>query len=100
MTVKERRDHWCALVGKHAQSGLSGAAFCKDESISPQQFYHWRRRIRRETAANDFIRLVPTSNTARTGIRINLDHRISIEVERGFDAVTLREIIDALSGRG
>ncbi len=100
MTVKERRDHWRALVEKHAQSGLSGAAFCKEENLNTLQFYNWRRRIRRESVTSGFVRLVPTANTSQTGIRINLDHRISIEVERGFDALTLREIIDALSDRG
>jgi hypothetical protein len=96
MTVKERRDHWRALVEKHARSGLSGVAFCKEQNIDPQQFYPWRRRILRETATTEFIRLVPSSNTSRSGIRIHLDHGISIEVERGFDALALREIVDAL----
>lgn len=34
MTVKERRDHWRALIKKHAQSGLSGAAFCKKKRLT------------------------------------------------------------------
>ena len=100
MTLKDRRDYWRALIEKHTRSGLSAVAFCKQENISLHQFYPWRRRIHRETATTEFIRLVPASNTLRTGIRINLHQGISIDVERGFDASTLREIIDALSNRG
>ncbi len=100
MRVKERRDYWRTLVEKHAESGMSGAAFCKEEQINSQLFYTWRRRFRHDSSTGEFIRLLPASKTARSGIRINLDHGISLEVERGFDALTLREIIDALCPRG
>ncbi len=101
MRIRERRESWRAIIEKHAKSGMSAVAFCKAQKINPQRFYSWRKRFNRDThKARGFIRLVPTSETGRSGIRIHLDHGISVEVDRGFDPVTLREAIDALSNRG
>jgi hypothetical protein len=100
MRIKERRDYWRALVEKHAESGMSAAAFCKEQRIKLQQFHSWRRRFRQDTSTGEFIRLVPTSKTSGSGIRIHLNHGIAVEVDKGFDPVTLRETIDALSNRG
>lgn len=99
MRVKERRDYWLELIEKQAASGTNGAAFCKNQHINPQRFYSWRRRLRHSSTAA-FIRLVPDSDSPSSGIRIRLDHRISLEVERGFDVLTLREIINALCPKG
>ena len=100
MRIKERREYWRALIEKHARSGMIAAAFCKEQKINPQRFYSWRKRFNRDSQHTGFIRLVPTSKTISSGIRILLDHGISVEVDRGFDPITLRETIDALSSRG
>jgi len=100
MRIKERQDYWRGLVEKHAKSGLIAAAYCKEQKINLQRFYSWRKRFSRDSESTGFIRLVPTSKAAGSGIRIHLDHGISIEVDKGFDPVTLREAIDALSNRG
>jgi hypothetical protein len=97
---EERKTHWRTLIDKHTESGMSAAAFCKQHEINPQRFYFWRRRFRADSANSGFIRLVPTSNTAFSGIRIILDHGITLEVDRGFDSLTLRETIDALRTLG
>src|SRR3989304_7051667 len=101
MGREERRDYWRALVEKHVESGMSAVAFCKEQKIHPQRFYSWRKRFNRDnTHKAGFVRLVPTSETGRSGIRIHLDHGISVEVDKGFDPITLRETIDALANKG
>ena len=97
---EERKDYWRALIDKQTESGMSAAAFCKQQGINPQRFYFWRRRFRSESTGAGFIRLVPTSNTAFSGIRIVLDHGVSVELDRGFDPLTLKETIDALRTLG
>ena len=100
MSREERVVYWRSLVDKHAESGMSGAAFCGQERINPQRFYFWRRRFDCDSPSNGFIRLVPTSRATPSGIRIVLDQRISVEVDRGFDPLTLKEAIDALRSMG
>ncbi len=99
MRIRERQEYWRALVEKHAEGGMSGAAFCKEEKINPQRFYSWRKRFSHDSQNAGFIRLVPTAKTPYSGVRVHLENGISVEVDRGFDPVTLREAIDALSSR-
>jgi hypothetical protein len=101
MSRGNRRESWRALIEKHAESGLSAVAFCKEQNINPQRFYYWRKHLNRDSLHTEFIRLVPTSAKATcSGVRILLDHGVHVEVDRGFDPLTLREIVDALCPRG
>jgi transposase-like protein len=100
MSREERVSNWRALVEKQTESGMSAAAFCKAQNINPQRFYSWRRRFSCDSQTTEFIRLVPTSRATPTGIRIVLDHQMWIEVERGFDPLTLKEVIHALRTMG
>lgn len=99
MSREERQKYWRQLVEKHAESGMSAAAFCKEQKINPQRFYAWRGRFRGDSPSTEFIRLLPTSKGAPSGVRIVLDDGMGIELDRGFDPDTLREIIDALWAR-
>ncbi|MEE4351335.1 MAG: transposase [Desulfatiglans sp.] len=45
MTREERSAYWRNLVDQQKESGLSGAAFCREHHINAQRFYHWRRRF-------------------------------------------------------
>jgi hypothetical protein len=100
MRREDGREDWRSLIEKQAESGLSAAAFCKEQNINPQRFYYWRKHLNCDSPLSGFIRLVPTSKATGSGIRILLDHGRRVEVDRGFDALTLREIVDALCPRG
>ena len=104
MTKEDRTTYWQKLIQAQAESGFSAAAFCKDHQINPQRFYFWRRRFEDESDARKgrdaFLELVPSSKMQASGIRIRLDERLSIELERHFDPCTLRNAISALCGQG
>jgi hypothetical protein len=102
MTKEERATHWQGLVQDQAQSGMTAAAFCKDNQLNLQRFYVWRRRFNTESGpkvTGTFLELVPSSTIRESGIRIRLNERLSVELDRGFDPRTLRNAIDALCGK-
>ena len=104
MTKEERRAHWRTLVEKQTESGLSGAAFCREHHIKRAQFYRWHRRFRKRdrdqgAVSAGFMELVPLSGQAGSGIRIHLRDGLSIEVDRGFDPLTLQSTIEALGSK-
>jgi hypothetical protein len=103
MTKEERATRWQILVQDQAQSGMSAAAFCKENQLNLHGFYSWRRRFKTESGpkvTGAFLELVPSSKIRESGIRIRFDERLSIELDRGFDPFTLRNAIDALCGKG
>jgi hypothetical protein len=103
MTRKARVIHWQGLVQEQAHSGMSAVAFCKESQLKLQSFYAWRRRFKTESDTNvtgAFLELVPSSKIQESGIRIRLDERLSVELDRGFDPFTLRNAINVLCGKG
>jgi transposase-like protein len=102
MMGRKRAADWRALVVNQAGSGLSAAAFCRNHHLNLHQFYQWRRRFENEqpkSPSAGFVQLVPCSKEAKSGIRLRLGDELSIEVERGFDPLTLRAVIEAIGGR-
>ena len=102
MTRTERTTHWRSVIDKQKESGLCGATFCREEGIPLHQFYRWRRRFdlpgRSGDAGAGFVQLLPLSGSSPSGIRIRINQRVSIEVDRGFDPATLRNAVAALAG--
>lgn len=94
MTKEERINHWRSIITEHASSGMSAAAFCRQHDLNIPQFRWWHRRFKQEKSqGSGFLQLVPFSKSQHSGIRIRLHNDISIEVERGFDPQTLRDVI-------
>jgi len=98
MTRGERRAHWRAIIENQATSGMRITAYCRDAQIKPSFFYTWRLRIREQQfCAGGFLELIPGRLTeAASGVRIHLGAKLAIEVERGFDPLTLRAVVETL----
>ena len=104
MTRKERTKQWRKIIERQAASGLSAAAFCRENNIRSSQFHWWRGRFRKEELQSDesgFLQLVSFSPkpAQHSGIRICLRDDLFIEVEPGFDPHTLRGVIEAIGGK-
>jgi transposase-like protein len=46
--LADRSEYWRARIAEQEGSGLPVARFCKDQGISEQSFYVWRKRLRNE----------------------------------------------------
>jgi hypothetical protein len=101
MTKEEKVTQWQGVIAKHFASGLSAAAFCREHDLNIHQFRWWQRRFRKDNSQGKeagFLQLVPFSKTQHAGIRIHLNNGVFIEVEQGFDPLTLRGVIEAICG--
>ena len=102
MTKQERTAYWQRIIDKQAESGLSGAAFCREQQINRDRFYQWRRRLNYErsaaTRSGAFVELVPYWKKTPAGVHVRLRNGLYIEVQRNFDPPTLRAAVQALCG--
>jgi len=100
MTKQERSGYWQSLVSKQIDSGLTAAAFCREHQINRDRFYYWRRRFQNEESGEAhlgaFLELVPYEKKSSAGVHIRLGNGLTIEVDRGFDPVTLRATIQTI----
>jgi hypothetical protein len=93
-----RDENWRARISAQERSGISVKQFCKQQGLTEQSFYYWRKRLqtpasmrfalvepepRRGTADDAALELVLT-----TGERLRISARV--------DAATLRQVLEAL----
>jgi hypothetical protein len=99
MTIEERHAHWRTIISNQTTSGMNIAAYCREGHIHTSLFYTWRRKFRQEgQCSGGFVELKPgRSAFGASGVCLRLDERFMIEVEKGFDPVTLRAVVEALS---
>lgn len=87
---EDRIAHWRDLVDRQAASGLSVAAFCREESISAPAFYSWRRRLQAPSAAAErtppsgFVPVQITSGASSGPMRIYLPRGMCLELQDGL----------------
>ena len=85
---------WERRIQERQQSGKSIRQYCAEEGIKEWQYYKWWRKLQpRPQLVRGFVELKTKASLRRMVVEVGGCH---IEVERGFDAVTLREIVSAL----
>lgn len=78
---------------------MSIAAYCRDTQIKQSYFYTWRRRLReQQRCTGGFLELISGRMAeGSSGVRICLSEKFHIEVDRGFDPITLRAVVETIS---
>ena len=98
---KERQ--WRRWIGEWRTSGLSVRSFCSRRRLAETRFYAWRRVLdRRDAQTPTFVpvRVVADEVSATpAAIELVLAGGPTLRVAPGFDAATLRHLLDLLEGR-
>ena len=113
-------DRWRDLIRQQRRSGLSIAAFCAEHDVAVSTYFVWRRKVEAGDAPTPpaFVELTPaierstavaatgaavaTTAPARPGesahapIELLLPGGLILRVRQGFDAGTLRQMVEAL----
>lgn len=88
-------EKWSAKISAWQRSGLSLAAWCRDNSESYQRAIYWRKRLQGSAIYNPgrFVELcLPPAS-------ISLEcNGVMIHVSRGFDADLLADLLSVLKG--
>ena len=84
---------WRERLERQARSGLSIAAFCRREGLSPPSFYQWRRRLAESAAQRPLLMPVHVAESSEplAGIEIELPGGAVVRLPAG----TARELIAA-----
>ena len=85
---------WEHRIEERQQSGKSIRQYCAEQGIKEWQYYKWQRKLSsaRETARG-FVELKTKPSLRRIVVE---DGGCRIEVERGFDTLTFKEIVSVL----
>ena len=101
----EQKDRkWQRRIEQWRASGLSVRAFCARHDLATASFYNWRRVLQRraaeEPAAFVPVQVVADAVPTQSGaLEVVLTDGRAVRVAPGFDAATLRQLLDVLEGR-
>ena len=113
-----RRDFWQGHVKAWSESGLTQRAYCQTHGLSEAQFSHWKPRLRKPgQRQRPKAQLVPlkvieegTTETARADVggcareagelALVFGNGLRLEIGEGFDAATLRRVLEVLGHVG
>src|SRR5690606_22532895 len=108
MTRHERRLMWQERVDQCRASGMSVAAWCRENEVPEQQMYYWLRKFPSEEAdaVEDDIQWIQLGRwdrqaalrmTGDSAVRIHIG-RAMVEVRPGFAPALLRGVVKVLVG--
>ena len=91
------------LVAEYQAGGVSQVEFCQRHGVSLATLARYRKRCETQaeaTAAGGWVAVELCGNSgAGSGLAVALAKGRRIEVERGFDAHTLTQLLDLLERR-
>jgi len=97
--IAEKRLFWEQQIQQWKDSGLTQTEFCHLHNLKPHQLTYWKKRFHRTQAPVSLIELqlgsAVQSHTCSNGspLRLILDEQYRIDIDRGFDPVTLRQLV-------
>jgi len=97
---------WLGLLTEQEQSGLSGAAFCRERNLSIKSFGYWRKRLSEKSAQGSQWLTVTADPSPVPGVLARHPRTLTlqigivgVEIASGFDPVLLRDVVLALEMR-
>ena len=91
---------WRGKMDEYEKRGVTVRAFCAQEGLKEVQFHYWRRALKEASRQTGFVELIRSGGMKEgAGVSIRVDDRLSIAVERGFDADTLKAALVCVLAR-
>jgi len=104
MTTATTEAKWAARVEAWRRSGESATVFAEGQEFSASALRYWKSRLRRLQGSRDNVRIARVVRTGPPGAAV-VDTPVVVElgparigVRRGFDADTLRGVLEVLGG--
>jgi len=103
MTIEERLRLWEQRLEEYEASGQSVLVWCEEKSITPRQFYYWRKKLRSAQSGMDQrVKWISLNHDFRKSAGLAADSiavhvgRVTVEIRKGFDQHLFREIVQVL----
>jgi transposase len=94
------RQLWADRLARFPDSGLSVAAFCAAEGVSPNSFFYWKRQllVTPPRASEGEPSFLPIRVRAAAPVEVALPNGAVVRITQGCDLALVRSLIDALAG--
>jgi len=101
--LTEIRTFWKKKIQGWQESGLSQVEYCRTHNLIPHRFTYWKQKLVKKNTGVP-ISLVQVNMKAgfhsgpayASPLRLVFGNQFHVEIDRGFDPVTLRQLVLAL----
>ena len=96
-----RGDYWRAQIDAQERSGKSVARFCKEQGLTEQAFYFWRKRLQNQQPVRFALletEVVRQQPATEVGLELVLATGERLRIGAGVETATLRRVLEALRG--
>ena len=97
--LAENRKFWKERIHNWQESGLTQTEYCRIHNLTPHRFTYWKKRIIKpaETPVS-LVQVNMKSNfnpnpMSSSPLRLIVGEQYRIEIDRGFDPVTLQQLV-------
>lgn len=101
---EKHREEWRNRVKDWERSGLSQAEYCRQHKLKASQFLYWKKRIAGKLTPTASFVQIPVHKTPilsslhrNSPIRIKIENRYCVEVDKGFDPESLEYVLEVIS---
>ena len=95
----KRAEYWRERISEQERSGLSVQGFCREQGLTEQSFYAWRKRLGKPTPVR--FALVETKpagqvSTSPSDLELVLRTGERLRIRSGVDTTLLRAVLEVL----
>lgn len=90
--LEKNREEWSSRVKDWEVSGLRPAEYCRRNNLKSSKFLYWKKRITGKARPTPSLVQIPVNKAPFLSslhrscpIRIKIEDRYCVEVDRGFD---------------
>lgn len=99
-TRKEKIRYWRRRIASWRKSGMTQAGYCKKHGLKWHRFHYWHRKLEQSGPPGPLVqvplRLSQITQPPSRPLVVEVKGRYRIEVPRGFDPVTLSQLVRTL----
>jgi len=94
-----RGDYWRERIAAQEKSGVTVAQFCREQELTEQSFYLWRKRLREGTPMRFALvetGLVRQRRATESDLELVLATGERLRISADVDVTVLRRVVEAL----
>ena len=100
--IEEKRRFWKQQIEHWKESGLTQTEFCRLHNLKIHQLTYWKKRFHSKQEQVSLVELQwspalqPTLSPSGSPLRLILSDQYRIDIDRGFDPLTLQQVVLSL----
>jgi len=102
--LEQKRTYWKQQIDHWQQTGLTQVEYCRRHNLKHHQLVYWKKRFLKSESDVSFVPIklddpldIPVQPD-NASLSLVVDNHFKIEINAGFDARLLRQLIFVLQG--